>query len=1058
MVKSNSWINEKNSRSIATFFKIAAAIFLLFTAYFLVRYAYARLTIVSRTMQATKAIADQRKNEIIAFLQDQRTKSAQIASNAQVVKSFIALRALFNPQQETAEYKNEENNLDQFFHSYKARYYFRDVIFIGADGALFYTTKIDVFGEKNIFKGDYAASAVAKSFERVRMTLTPDITEFAISILAKEPALYILQPVFDNQKFIGAVAIWIDEAALYKIIQNYQGLGKSGDIFALKAIEDRALFVAPARNYANVAFKKITSPDPYAVTPGRKAALGLEGSGKIVDTFGTSIVGSWVYVPQLDVGLTVAIPMVELLQPIKAFLSYGLIALVFFVVCLLAYLFFIRRLPFMRSLRAQFFTVRTCAMGLWIITIALFILSVFLVFNYYYQYQKKLNQALQEARLTINSEGILINQYLKEVSSIAQMIAKDLQTGALKKEDIGLRIKKDVKELKEISRITVAFAPFAYDPQERLYEITAYRENQSVSVTTPNDDYMIPAPDEEPQAGWYDRVIKKNQPLWSTPFIDPVTKKETLIYAVPFYSGTSAEPVGVIAIEYQLDKIIQRVRGIQVGKTGYGIILSDQNKFIYHPVEQLVKEKLGLQELSQEKENKDFKLIAEQILSGKSGSGSFYDRASRLQNWILFEPISQTKWSIATLFNATALDLPLNHMHKQRIWIFIVIVLTLLFCTMLISHIYRLTRENLRLWAILTSILFAGAIIFFWIFLHRTPYEPRADITVVRDQANVDKFVEFLDYDTVQRNEKRPIVIPTGIILNTLSFSGSNKVSISGYIWQKIKSDVKIVEGIRFPEATDATFKEVMRKKNGPNEELIGWNFQANFLQKHRYSWFPFDRVHVDLTIASADFEHNILLVPDFSNYQSLEIDPLPGIANQISIPGFTLERSFFSFSAIASYNEVGLESVKDVTENVQLHYNVILTRNLTNPLIIFFLPLLIILFTIFAVFLLSYKGHFKTDSFKSLSSYTAVFFSLVILHQTLRGQYQAGELFYIEYFFFFTYISMLILILHALLIRVSRFRFFIDRKISPYLSILFWPVQFALWFTVTMLVFYVIR
>jgi len=82
-------------------------------------------------------------------------------------------------------------------------------------------------------------------------------------------------------------------------------------------------------------------------------------------------------------------------------------------------------------------------------------------------------------------------------------------------------------------------------------------------------------------------------------------------------------------------------------------------------------------------------------------------------------------------------------------------------------------------------------------------------------------------------------------------------------------------------------------------------------------------------------------------------------------------------------------------------------------------------------------------------------FLSVVILQQTLRRQYQAGELLYIEYLFFFIYITLLLLILHALLLSVSSYAEFVNKKISPFLKIFFWPIQLGLWFGVTMIIFY---
>ncbi len=1035
---------------------ILCAILFGIASFLCVKYCYERSSIIARQGSKLQKIAEKRKEQIITFLEEQKKQGAKLVQDQQMIQHFITLSALFDPNLASDEYKKEEVKLDQFFNRYKQNYNFRDVIFIRPDGALFYTTKIDVFGDKNIFKEPYRNGILAKSFERVRMTLTPDFTEFGMSILSKEPSLYLVQPLFSGNKFIGAVAIWIDETKLYSIIQNYEGLGKTGDIFVVKAIEDRTLFVAPSRLYGNVAFKKISASDKYIATPARKSVLGLQGFGSAIDSLGVEVVAAWLYVPQLNVGLSVGIQKYELLQSLSITRWILCIILALLLLCAGYYIIALRNTSVIRHARSYIFAESTIRVFFWIAFIISAFFSIWLAWNHYNAYRTIFTHTKQLAQSKAHTEAIIINQSIKEVESIAQMIARDIQTGALKKEDIGIRISRDLKESPDINAITVAFAPFAYDPEKRLFALQATRKDSATQVTVSQEDYMVPGTQNESATGWYDRAIK-NGALWSDPFIDAATKKQKVIYAVPFYLADHDKPAGVIAIEYRLDKILAHVRLIEIGKTGYAVILSSHNTFVYHPLEQYVKEKINLTEITKNTNNAELKNIAEQIKKGFTGFGSYYDPKSLLQHWIAYERIPSIGWTIATLFSDESFELPIEELHKQEIWVYISFVITLLCLALILSHLERATIAQLKVWCILSTIIFAGAVCAYWFFLHRSDYQPPSNIVLVRDQTGIDKYMAFLEFDAAQRNEQRPIAVSTGIIIQSLNFSNSNEVIIAGYVWQKIKKVLGIKEGIRFPDAAKFSAEEVVRKVDG-DEELIGWNMQATFAQKHRFSWFPFDRVHINIILGSADFEKNIILVPDFSGYQSLDIDPLPGLNSELVIPGFNKELSFFSFGTISQINEVGLETIRNVTENVQLHYNIILERKLTNPLIIYLLPLLIILFTIYAIFLLSYKGHLKTDAFKTVSAYTAVFFSLIILHQTLRNQYQAGELLYLEYFFFFAYVSLFILILHALLLRVSHFKTYIDHKISPYLIILFWPVQTGLWFAVTMIVFYVLR
>ncbi len=1057
------WLTANQSNALIKLFHIIYAATGLLVAFLLMAYFYQRVTVVSTAGLQLKKVAVERRQSILTFIDEQRARVADLGKNTQLIESFTMLKGFFDPSkrlfpnEQSADYKKEESKFDQYLSEYKSNYVYRDIFFVEPNGTIFYTNKIDVEGDNNLFSHQLASGMISQSFDRVRTTFTTDVTEFGIGILSKEPALYILDPLFVEGKFVGAIVVWVDESLLYKIVQNYSQLGRTGDIFLARNIGDRVMFVAPSRLYQEIAFKKISPADKNATTPARKASIGQEGSGLAVDSFGIPVVAAWLYVPQLDLGLTVQMQKTEIWRPITTILFWLRILLALLLACLLVHLYLVRNSAFIRRSFAYIFSRKMLRLIFWAGFISSLCLSVFLSWHHYCSYKTVLDNTKDLAQTKIKTQAAIINQHVIEIQKIAQAIAKDLQSSRLKKEDISIRIGRDLKEVPNVGKITVAFAPFKYNPETRLYAIQATRDSAGSIVINPiTDDYMIPGSESEPESGWYDKAIKDGA-YWSDSFIDPTTKKRSVLYVEPFFLSADQKPDGVIAILYNLDKIIADVSAIEIGKTGYAVILSSKVQFLHHPLSQYVKEKVSILDITREQNNEELKDIAANMRKGKSGLGSYYDHFSKLRYWISFEPIPSTHWTIAASFSEDSLDLPVNDLHKQRIWILISFVIALLFLAMLLSHLEQLTFDHVRNFSIFVTILFSCAIVVFWAITYRTSYQPNSGVTVVRDQINTDKFLEFLNLESHQRNEKKPIAIPTGIIIHTLLFENSNKVSATGYVWQRIAKGAQIVEGVRFPDALESSSTEVLRKQNG-DETMVGWNFKASFMQKTRYSWFPFDRIHIDILMASSDFENNVVLMPDFTNYKSLDIDPLPGLNNQIKIPGFELERSYFSFSRIPSYNEVGLEVLKNVTDTVQLHYNVILERKLTNPFIIYLLPLLVILFSIYAVFLITFSVRLKFNAFNSLGAYTGIFFSLVILHQTLRNQYQAGELLYVEYFFFFTYITILFLILHSLMLQVSHYVGFINSKLSPYLRLLFWPIQFALWFIVTMITFYVIR
>lgn len=1058
MVKYAHSIKRYTSSRIFWLFSALGIVLFLVTALLLFRCYMLSVRITQKTGHQLLKVADERKANMLSFIDTQRNNVSQFTENKQIITLAESLLktytggALGDYSNTTAEYKDFEKKLDQLLNQQNSIYQFKDIMLIDAAGKIFYTFKnnlinVDLASEKS------KLSNLAQSFERTRMTLTNDISEFSVDPELNAPALYILRPLFNNGQFTCVVAVQVDEALLYKIIQNYEGLGQSGDIFVTKNISDRVIFVAPSRLYSNVAFKKITDPSKEENTPTRLGTNGKTGFGYVLDMYNVPVIAAWTFVPQVNLGLSINIQYWEAAASLWWYKFFCWFFGFLFLFYLLIFAHYLGHLNFLRPVKNFIFSLAFLKLALTVCCMAALITSGFIFWYRYHAYTNIVGQTTALAKSKIHTQAESIQQSFFEIEKIARMIAQDLKTQALKKEDIQIRILRDLKEVPDIENITVAFAPFAYDPQQRLYGVEAKKIDGAAQANIITYDYMVPGASQLVQADWYNKAIKDGQG-WSNPAYD-ASKQSKTVYTLPFYLPSKNEPAGVIAITYNLEKIITGVKNIEVGKMGYGMLIGSNGNLIYHPLDQYVKNKLSLIDVGRESNNQALKEIAQRMLTHTSGVDTYTDHINT-SYWLVYEKVPDIGWYVVVTFSNESLPLPLGKLRKQLMWAIITLVIGLLLAAMLFAKVWE-GIIGIRRWSIISGIILASALIMFWNLTRMSPYEPSTESIVVRDQTGLDKYLELLNVETQQRNEKLPVAVPTGLILYSVSFPDSNRVSLSGYLWQKITKGMQIKPGVLFPEASENSLKEIFRKTDD-GIETIGWNISATFLQKHRYSYFPFDKVHIDIIMSSADFENNVILVPDFSGYKSYDVDPLPGITNKINIPGYYLDRSFFSFSIIPSYDEVGLDALRKVTEKIRLHYNILLKRKLINPLIIFMLPLLIILFSIYAVFLVTQKLRGKFDAFRSLGAYTGLFFSLIILHQTLRNQVQSGELLYIEYFFFFTYLTILLLVLHTLLLRVSKIANVLNEKVSPYLKIIFWPLQFALWFAITMIIFYSVR
>jgi hypothetical protein len=164
------------------------------------------------------------------------------------------------------------------------------------------------------------------------------------------------------------------------------------------------------------------------------------------------------------------------------------------------------------------------------------------------------------------------------------------------------------------------------------------------------------------------------------------------------------------------------------------------------------------------------------------------------------------------------------------------------------------------------------------------------------------------------------------------------------------------------------------------------------------------------------------------------------------------IAQTFFNYKKIEPTTDFGVKEYGQSSNHYQLIYNIITTRGLANPFIIFFLPLLVVLFSLFAVILASKR---ESDPLSITASYSGLFFALILLQRSLREQYPTRGTLYIEYAFFFAYITIILLIIHTIVLYLYPHWHSYQQRFFPLVKFLFWPFQLISWIITTLIVFY---
>ena len=165
--------------------------------------------------------------------------------------------------------------------------------------------KSDLDVGDNLLSGPQRGTELADVFERSKMLLQAEVSDYQIYSGLTEPAVFIAHPILKEGAVIGVVVVQIGNKALYRVFNDYDGLGETGETLVSVRRGDEVVFVAPLRHDPEAAFRRRVKMGENRATGMQLAVKGQQGYGPAIDYRGVPILGAWTYVPSFRWGLMV---------------------------------------------------------------------------------------------------------------------------------------------------------------------------------------------------------------------------------------------------------------------------------------------------------------------------------------------------------------------------------------------------------------------------------------------------------------------------------------------------------------------------------------------------------------------------------------------------------------------------------------------------------------------------------------------------------------------------------------------------------------------------------
>lgn len=506
-----------------------------------------------------------------------------------------------------------------------------------------------------------------------------------------------------------------------------------------------------------------------------------------------------------------------------------------------------------------------------------------------------------------------------------------------------------------------------------------------------------------------------------------------------------------------LDSLKNLMNSLNLGKTGYGVVLSHKGTFIYSPREDWVKQQKNVWQFSQQYKSEKLRVAAEKALKGSSIEIEFKNPLTGQSSWIFFEPIPSLGWTLGAVFVKDEILVNTESLHHKLILINLQIISFFFFLFILLFRAYQGSVRSL--WAVSssTSVVLLAGIGFIWYLQIAEHKIEQENNIVLLGKVGLNKFLQ----SRKSENPKDfPLYIPTGVFVQSLQFEDANDVFVKGYIWQKYDNKIpqSVSRGFILPEAVDPNVTEIYRHQD-QNFEVIVWYFEAKLRENFDYSKYPFDVKDVWIRLWPKDFYKNIILTPDFDAYDLMVPTSLPGLEEDFVLPGWNLESSFFQYK-LNNYNtNFGINNYIGQDNFPELYFTVILQRDFINILIGNMMIIIVVILLLFCVQILIIKhkeGGENLDftALEIVSACGAFLFIIIIDQINLRQKIITAGIIYFDYFYFVLYIMILLVATNAILFASNIKLDWIHYKNNLIPKLLYWPTNLTLLLLVTLLVF----
>jgi hypothetical protein len=680
--------------------------------------------------------------------------------------------------------------------------------------------------------------------------------------------------------------------------------------------------------------------------------------------------------------------------------------------------------------------------------------SSFLIYHHL-EYKNKIIEDTKQELIELTNEGVRqIDKILARTEAAADALARGLTDGSVNKNNMHGKLKTMLEADVNFYGGTITFSPFGYAPDVRLYSAYYSKSGKNGELEYAQLDEIYDYT--TPEYDWYVDPME-NGNMWSQPYWDEAGKTFMVTYSAKFYKKDEAtgEEVanGVVTVDISMNQVKNIIESLNIDKNGFGALTTSEGNYLYHPKYEYVLSHKNLLTISRERNDKDRIEIAKLAAKKQGGVFDHVSTTTGEESWLIVAPVPISGWSLQNTFIKNDIAINIGHIRQQLVWIVSSLILFLTFFCALVLNIKHGNPKKLWFLAIFTSTLLATGVGFTWNLALNYTAPVNGSGIKISDKRTLNSLMSGYETRSLKKHLPPPIYVPTGIYIDALELKKANEVTVSGRIWQKYPTNypAEMSKDFQFGRAKNSKVTELDSFNNDNGEEVIHRQFQVDLLTEFDYSRYPLEVEHIDIKLMPWATDQNVIFVPDLDSYQFIAPALLPGLSKDVFIPGWDITGTFFMLKKTLKTTSFGVARNFDQEIFPDLHFEISVKRIFIDAFISNLTPLIVVTIILFSVSLLPTSIEIS----RILGVCVSVFFVVVFSHLAIRKNISSGEIFYLEYFFFVIYVTLLLVPVNAFRDVLGIRSRFLEYRNGLIHKVMYWPGVLAVFYTITAWKFY---